>query len=189
MGIVQQIKRGLDQRRVREADIEYGISVRPEGSTGLHVVRDEHDDTERVVGSSLSGQTFKPGAVVPLGSHTGFPGQFIIGAPPPGRRGASGFAIDAPTPGDLEVLSVVSAEPSTVESGASSAAVTVTGMGFRAGDIFEAVVFDNNTGEWSVDPLVTVDSSTVTTTETADLTISVSSSAPEDYLISIQARR
>ena len=188
MTLFRELRRGLDRRRSHEADIRYGVYVRPEGRDGLHVVRRECNPEEFVVGSSLSGQTFRPGSLPPLGSNSGHPGQFIIGAPPPGRRGASGFAVDFPTPGDLGAVGITAASPQTVEAGASAEPVTLSGFGFRSGDSFEAVRLDPSTGEWSTDPLVTVATVAVPDTETASVTLTVGVSAPVGRRLSFRVR-
>lgn len=186
MSLFRELRRGLERRRRSEADIAFDLYVRPHGSDGLHVVRRECNESEIIVGSSLSGLTFPPGAVVPVGSHTGTPGEFIIGAPPPGRRGSSRFAQDFPTPGDLEAVGITAATPGTVPAGASGEAVTLSGFGFRSTDTFEAVALDPLTGAWGLDPLVTVATVSVPDTETASVTLTVSASAPVGHAISFR---
>ena len=76
----------LDRRRAEEADITYLTYVRPFDSRGLHVVKTICNDQEIVVGANFRGLTFKPGTTVPIGQHTGFPGRFILGGPPPLKK-------------------------------------------------------------------------------------------------------
>lgn len=108
---LRTLKGGLDARRAKEADIEYWIYIGPEGSSGLHRARPPHSSTSRVIGSSLGGRTFRPGSVVPVGSHSGRPGKFIIGGPPPGQRGASAFAAQVLAPGDMPLVTLEEPPP------------------------------------------------------------------------------
>lgn len=82
------LRRALDGRRAREADILYRQYVRPAGR-GLHVVRNIHTEQEIIVSSLAGSRTFRPGAVVPTGSNTGHPGEAILGLPPAERQGGS----------------------------------------------------------------------------------------------------
>lgn len=84
------IRRALDRRRPTEADMRYRTYVRPAGA-GLHAVQDLHSGQQIVVASAAGHRTFRPGARVPTGSHTGFPGEVILGLPPAEERGASRF--------------------------------------------------------------------------------------------------
>lgn len=83
-----------DGRRVSEADLRPAIYVRPYG-LGFHVVKNACNDQEYVVADATGSVTFSPGQTVALGSFTGNPGEFILGKPPAGYGGASGYAISA----------------------------------------------------------------------------------------------
>lgn len=180
------VTRSLDKRRDGESDVQPRIYLRPLGRSGLHVVRLECNEEEIIVSGSRS---FAPGTQVFTGRYSGRTGETILTEPPPGRRGASAFPLQVVSR-DLDALGIVSADPEEVEAGATEA-VTVTGFGFLEDpvDTFRAVVFDEATATWTDDPLVTVDSATWTDAETVELSITVDSSAPEDYPISLEVVR
>lgn len=75
------------------ADNRFVVYVAPLGS-GQHLVRNQCNDQAYRVGSS-AGNTFTPGQIVIVGSHTGAPGEVIIGQPPPGLTGAAEFTVNA----------------------------------------------------------------------------------------------
>lgn len=184
-----QLRRGLDRRRVSEADINYRVYVRPNGHRGLHVVRLQCNEEEMVVSGPK--KTFAPGSIVPTGSHTGNPGEFILTDPPPGRRGGSVFSANFPTPTAFDAYGITSANPSTLLPGTTGQVVTLTGYGFREspGDNFDAVVYNETTKEWEADPYVTVTGSTWTSATEVDITLDVTASAPDEYPVNIRMRR
>lgn len=87
------LRQVLDRQRQAEADNRRAVYVRPLGR-GLHLVRNVCNDQEYRVGSGQGALTYKPGAQVLLGSHTGTAGEVILGLPGP-TSGASGFALSA----------------------------------------------------------------------------------------------
>lgn len=182
---IAELRRALDGRQLSEADVDHGLYVRPEGARGEHVVEYPIGSGNEVrVGSALQGQTFKPGTAVPLASHTGDSRKLIVGGPPSGLRGLSSFPPNVAPPGELDSIGIISAAPSTVESGAASEAVVLTGFGFRTSDTFEAVRLTSS--GWAVDPLITVATTSVPDAETANVAVAVSSSAPVGYSISFR---
>lgn len=96
----------LDGRRNAEADIRPAIYLRPNGQ-GFHVVRNICNEQEYVVADGTGGGTFAPGSVVSVGSFTGNPGEFILGRPPAGFGGSSGFALQVVHRGHTTVPPVV----------------------------------------------------------------------------------
>lgn len=68
--------------------------MRPLG-LNYHVVKNPCNDQEYTVGDATGGMTFTPGSAVALGSFTGNPGEFIMGKPPAGFGGASGYSVAA----------------------------------------------------------------------------------------------
>lgn len=101
-----------DARRVSEADLRLAIYVRPDG-LGIHVVKNPCNDQEYKVADATAGATFSKGAAVVLGSFTGNPGEMILGRPPAGFGGASGYSVNkvnvgyqlsTPTPGGTYAL-------------------------------------------------------------------------------------
>lgn len=81
------LTRALDDRRFREADITWMRYVGPIGARGLHKVRPDGSGKPRL--ASGPHRTFKPGNLVPVGSHTGTRGLTILqGNAPPGKRGS-----------------------------------------------------------------------------------------------------
>ena len=82
----------LDQRRQKEADIRDVVYVKPLGR-GQHLVKNICNEQEFRVGTALANLTFTPGQMVQVSSHTGHPGEVIIGLPPVGQRGASATPI------------------------------------------------------------------------------------------------
>jgi hypothetical protein len=182
---IPDLRRALDRRQLREADINDALYVAPLGARGEHVVEYPIGSGNQVkVGSALQGQTFKPGSSVPVGSHTGDARRGILGGPPAGRRGVSGFPADATPPGQLEAIGILSATPPTVESGASVEPTTLTGYGFTTSTTFEAVR-QTATG-WEVDPLVTVATVSIPDAETANITLTVDAATPAGYTISFR---
>jgi hypothetical protein len=70
------LNRSLNERRGTESDVKYRHYVRPLGNGGMHVVKDTIDGVQYTVSGPT--RTFRPGAIVPTGSHTGNQGEFII---------------------------------------------------------------------------------------------------------------
>ena len=186
-GMVPTIRRTLRDQRDAWADNKFREYVQPWGARGLHVVRNQCNAEEKIV--SGPARTFAPGSVVPTGSNAGRPGEFILMEPPPGRRGGAAFGTLFPQPGDFDALAIISADPSTVAAGATDTVVTLTGTGFTATDTVRAVVWDETTAAYIVDPLVTVDSFTYTSATEATVEVDVSSSAPVGYPINVEIRR
>lgn len=181
----------LDKRRKTEADIEWAEYVHPLGTRGLHVVKIVCNAQVFVVGSSLSRKTFKPGTQVPLGSNTGHPGKFIIGSPPPGRRGASSFQIDYFGAGEFDTVGITSATPSTIYNDGIAVAVVFAGYGFNQTpvDVLSAVVYNESTKAWEADSLVTCGTVTWSSATSITAAVTVSTTAPGDKLISFKVVR
>lgn len=188
-GLVPQIRRALDKRRTTEADNNYRVYVSPFGARGLHKVRDECNEEEKIV--SGPARTFAPGAIVPTGSNTGRVGggEFILTEPPPGRRGGATFGTLFPSPGSLAVAGITSASPATLEVGSSNNAVTLTGYGFVSGDSVSAVEWDSATAAWIADTLITVDTVVWVSSTSMTCQIDVSASAPAGHPINLRIVR
>mgnify|MGYP003580190669 CR=1 FL=1 len=75
------------REQARRADIEYRTYVGPLGIRGHDLVQLPGGTLEKVVGN-VSGRTFAPGTIVPIGRHQDDFGEVILGASPPGRGGA-----------------------------------------------------------------------------------------------------
>ncbi len=82
-----------DARRVSEADLRMAIYVRPDG-LGIHIVKNPCNDETYKVADATAGATFSAGAAVVLGSFSGNPGEVILGRPPAGFGGASGYSVN-----------------------------------------------------------------------------------------------
>lgn len=177
----------LDRRRYEEADIAFYTYVRPFGSTGLHVVRLTCNEEEIVVSGVQGRQTYAPGSVVPVGSYTNTPGKFIIGSPPPGRRGASAYSITTQATSS-QAFGVISANPSTIEQG-NTETVTFTCFGLVTGDDILAVSWSSATSAWVTDSYVTMGATTVASSVSATASVTVSMSAPVGYRISFRVSR
>jgi len=78
----------LERNRQRTADNRWVQYLRPAG-LGKHVVRNFTNPRPYIVGSAIQRMTFVPGSQVLVASNTGEPGEIIIGAPSPGRRGGN----------------------------------------------------------------------------------------------------
>lgn len=184
------LKRGLDERRVREADITYVVYVRPLNARGLHVVRVQGTDEELVVASLAGKKTHKPGTIVPLGSHTGTPGKFIMPSPPPGRRGAENVPVLRQSLA-ADFVRISSADPAEVDQGVDDQPVTFGGAGFATStpDIFEAVVFDESAGGWIPHPLITIHDVTPASAIEVAVQIDVDAAVPAGTLLGIQVSR
>lgn len=100
-----------DGRRVAEADLRMAIYVRPKG-LGIHTVKNPCNGQEYDVADMTAGATFSAGAVVVLGSFSGQPGEGILGRPPAGYGGASGYSVSPIRYGHAAV-SQVTVPPST----------------------------------------------------------------------------
>lgn len=183
------LRRNLDKRRESEADNAYRVYVSPFGARGLHKVRDECNEEEKIV--SGPARTFAPGAVVPTGSHTGRPGggEFILTEPPPGRRGGAKFGTLYPSPSSLGVASITSASPATLDIGTSDNAVTLYGFGFASGDDVQAVVWNATTATWDADPYITVDTEAYVSATEMTCQIDVASTTPINYPINLKVAR
>ena len=186
-GLVPSIRKTLATKRDAWADNSFRSYVQPWGARGLHVVVNQCNEEPKIV--SGPARTFAPGATVPTGSHAGRPGEFILTDPPPGRRGAATFGTLFPSPGQFDAFAITSASPPTVAAGSTDASVTLTGIGFRDGDTVRAVVWDETTGTYTADPLVTADTFTFISSTSATVLIDVSASAPVGYPINLELRR
>lgn len=82
---IDLLRQSLDRRRTGEADIEWMRYVGPLGRRGLHKVRPK--GSEKPILVSGPRRTWKPGEIVPVGSHTGTQGRTIL-ASQPAQRGA-----------------------------------------------------------------------------------------------------
>lgn len=170
----RRLRDSLDRRRDAESDILFATYVRPRGR-GEHVVTLPGSTVERIVGSSIGRVTFKPGAVVPLGRQSGEATEFVIGKPPPGRAGASGFPISTPQPGRIDVARITGADPAEVETGETDQLVTLTGFGFAAGDVMVAVV---SAADLTPDPYATIHDTTFVSATEATIEVDVDADAP-----------
>lgn len=168
----RRLRDSLDRRRDAESDILFATYVRPHGR-GEHVVTLPGSATERIVGSSIGRVTFKPGATVPLGRQSGEATEFVIGKPPPGRAGASGFPISAPQPGRIDLARITST--AEVETGEIDQLITLTGFGFVAGDVMIAVV---SSVDLSPDPYATIHDTTIVSSSEANIEVDVDADAP-----------
>lgn len=180
----------LERLRSEEADIREGIYVRPDGAEGLHVVRFHCSTQEVVVSSALRGATFRPGSSVPLGSHAGDSQLSILSAPPPGQRGASGFAQPHGfSVSDRPLLISMSPEELAPDS---SQTVAFVGANFSQTpvDVLTAVVYDETLLEWVADPFVTVTNPvTWVDAENITATVTVAAGAPEGRALWFDASR
>lgn len=79
------INRALDERERFQSDIQHRTYVRPQGTKGLHVVKNRAQGQEYVVGGPQ--RSFAPGTSVPAARNLHDQNETIIGEPPPGRRG------------------------------------------------------------------------------------------------------
>lgn len=176
----------LDYRRDDESDVQPRTYVRAVGNTGGHIVKRVCNDEEIYVRGSRS---FAPGTQVNTVRHSGRPGETISTDPPPGRVGVSAYPVNVVVR-ELDVLDIVSADPNIVDAGFDDT-VTLTGIGFRESplDTFTPVRFNIATAEWEADPLASAGAPTWVDAQTVQLPLTVLSSAPEGYQISIDPRR
>lgn len=181
---------GLDDRRTVEADITFAVYVRPLNARGLHVVRIQGTDRELVVASAAGRKTHKPGTIVPLGSHTGTPGKFILSTPPPGRRGAENVPVLRQSLA-ADFVRIVSADPAEVDQGVDDQAVVFGGAGFATvtPDIFEAVIFDEDAGGWVAHPLIAIHDVVPASAIEVAVQVDVDPAVPAGTLLGIQVSR
>lgn len=182
-----QITSSLNDRRNYESDVQPRPYVRPIGRSGFHLVRHECNDELVTVSGS---RAFAPSTQVQTARFSGRPGEAIITEPVPDRAGISAFPVNRVIR-ELDILRILSADPSVVEPGFVGT-VTLTGIGFRESpiDTFTAVAFNPATGLYDLlDPLAEVASPVWISSEIAEISLSVLSSAPKGYTISIDPRR
>jgi hypothetical protein len=124
--------RHLDRRRKGERDIVHRKYVRPDGR-GVAIMQARPGGVEFPVASP--GQTYKPGAKAPTGSHTGHPGELLMQAAIVG--GVSNFppiirrvVIPAPTVGPL---TVTAPESVTFLNSTVPQEIEMEGTGFSPG--------------------------------------------------------
>ena len=176
--------RGITKKRIN-ADINFFKYGCPEGGNYHSISIEGCDETLTV--TSLNGSvTFKPGASVTVGSHTGGRRKVIMGTPPPGELGKTNF----PTlREDTEITSfiITSADPSTVEPGDTGINITIYGLGFTADLSWNVVKYDVVTKAWVDNPYITVNSATYVDSEEVTLNIDVSGSAPEGHYLTFRA--
>jgi len=164
----------LELNRWKEADIDYGIYIKPEGSRGLHVIGFPCSNEEIVVGSILVGTTFAPGTIVPIGNNSGSEGKFILSSPPPGRRGAANF----PVLTKLTVLNTPSVDklnPFNLNPGFSGI-VQILGSGFTQSpeNTFKSVIYDETLLDFIDDVDISIVYGSFVSTERVDVIITVS---------------
>lgn len=159
--------------------------VGPDGR-GRHLVSPP-DDSTRVVSLPGPPGAFAPGSFVMVGRDRN--GGAVLGSPPGGLVGASGFAIDSPPAGVVDDYKVTSIEADTLTAGGTNQPVTIRGYGFDGTETFEAVRYNEDTMTWDPDPHVTlhdpVNVDSGETTIQADLGAGV----PPTYPIRVLYRR
>lgn len=184
----RQLVDGLDRRRDRESDILFATYIRPRGR-GQHVVRLPGSTAERIVGTSLGRTSFKPGAAVPLGRMSGEATQFVIGQPPPGRAGASGFPLNAPQPGRIDSTRILAADPDLLDIGVSDQLVTLAGFGFATDDVLRAMVYDLDAQDWIADPYAMLHDYTFVNQNEATVEVDIAAGAPAGYRYTVRTFR
>jgi hypothetical protein len=179
------LRRGLDRRREAEADIRYAVYRRPAGR-GLHIVVNRCNGQEQLVGSVAGRRAFKPGAELPLGSHSSHPGEVILGLAPVDRVGVAEHSTPQVVPTLVGSPRILSADPATIAAGAVDQLTTLTGVLIRPGLTVRAVLYDETAQATVGDPLVTVDTYTYLSPTSATVLVDVDSSAPEGYRIALE---
>lgn len=131
----------LEQRRFKEADVEFMRYLRPLGTRGLHLVIPE--GSKRAIRVSGPKSTFRPGNVVPVGSNTGTEGRTILQAnAPPGRRGS-----DFPVPGVVEQPILIPKTPDLIFGGSLKIWYDLRLQGTSEGDGNEVTSLEDFSGE------------------------------------------
>lgn len=114
----------------------------------------------------------------------------IISHPPLGRNGTSLFPGNDLGIGTLDALAVQPpADPPSVDAGSASSVHTVTGIGFNESPVDYVQAVESNGETDTQDPFVTVTNVTWISSTEIEITIDVSSSAPEDYSPFFRFRR
>lgn len=154
----------------------------------MHVVRLLCNEEEIIVSGPK--RTFAPGSIVPTGSHTGFPGEFILSEPPPGRRGHSLFSLDFPAGTSMDTYGISSADPGVLAAG-DDQPVTLLGWGFRESpvDLFDAVIYDEATKSWIADPYVTIHDVVWVSETEVEVEVDVDPDAGDEYQVTVRVRR
>jgi hypothetical protein len=113
-------------------------------------------------------------------------GSVIIGTPAPGNKGTSGFAVDS---SEQEVIDpgITSIEPAVIPSG-GTIDITVTGFGFRSGNVFDAVIYDIDLLADVVDTRLTFNSQTFIDSTTFEINVTSDPSAPIGYQYDLRVR-
>lgn len=110
--------------------------------------------------SAAGEASFSPGSMVSIGTLRS--GSVVLGRPPGGLLGVSGFSVDQLLDGAFDDVGITSIE-GEVNPGESDVELTVSGFGFSEAplDVFDAVLYDGDEesgtfGTYSADPYVTL---------------------------------
>lgn len=159
--------------------------VGPDGR-GRHRVSPPDDPANVVVLPGPPG-SFAPGSYVMVGKDRN--GAAVLGVPPDGLVGASGFVIDSPPAGQVEDYRVTSVESDPLTAGTTNQPVTLRGYGLNGRETFQAVVYNEDTLTWDPDPHVTLhDPTNVSDTETT-IQADLGPGVPPTYPIRVLYRR
>lgn len=173
--------RGQLNRRGRDrADIRWARYVRGGPALGMHYVRSPFSDAEKLVGSAIPDQSFKPGQSVGLGSHTGTRDEVIIAATAPGRGGAALFPFPQRKGADIDAYGVESCDPEDWPAWSVDLAVTISGWGYIEDppDTFRSVLWNEGLRVYEADPDVEIEFVEWIDEHTVHVLVTVAQQAP-----------
>jgi hypothetical protein len=171
------------------------VYSRPNGPLYHRVIVPSCDDNTTVELASAAGNVgFRPGQYVSIGQTR--QGAVILGSPPTGLIGASGFGLQTLDAGAFDDLRLVSCEPTEVPAGSVDFELALHGAGFRESPIdeFVAAVYVGDEaspdfGDYEADPYVTLHSPVWEDAETVTILADVLETAPAGYAVTVAYRR
>lgn len=181
----------LDRRRTKEADVVPLYITGPGPSLGLWEAHGPHGESAEIVASALGRQSFRPGAVVMAASFSGQGGKVVFSHAPPGQMGTAEFAFPPLIGARMDAVGLVRADPSILTAGGAAQSVVFTGFGLNQNplDLFRAVLYNATTRVWDTDSLITLGAVTWVSSTQVTIPVTVSSTAPDGYEISIEVVR
>lgn len=147
---------------------------------------------EVTVPSAAGGVAFAPGQMVSMGVLR--TGATILGQPVGGLLGVSAWGLEMLDDGAFSSVRVISSDPDTIEAGVTNLELTITGEGFKAGDVLVACLYigDEDSadfGKHETDPYVTLHDSTWVSEYEMTVQADAVAGTPDGYRFGVGVRR
>lgn len=168
--------------------------VKPHGPLYHEVKLPGCDGETALIPSAAGAVAFAPGQIVSVAVSR--QGAVILGRPPGGLLGASGFAVDDVDGGAFDELTIRSVSPATITAGVTDQLLTVSGLGFRETpvDVLFAAYFDDDEasstfGQYLPDPYVTLHDLTWVSRNQVTILADAAAGTPDNYAFGVRGER